>query len=107
MKYRNKDTGVIIESSSKICGDNWEEVVAEKKKDEPKKVEQVEEAQEEVHEEPNVIEEQPKLETPGQPKSFDDITVEQIKQELTAFGVEIPKNAKKQELYDLMMSKGK
>lgn len=106
MKYRNRDTGVIIESSSKIGGDNWEEVVAEKKA-EPKKVEQVEEAQEEVHKELKATEEQPKLETPGQPKSFDDITVEQIKQELTAFGVEIPKNAKKQELYDLMMSQGK
>lgn len=104
MKYRNKDTGVIIESSSKISGGNWEEFVSEKK---AKSVETVEKTQEETQPEPKVNEEQPKDDTSGKTKAIGDITVDQIKQELKAFGVEFPANAKKQELYDLMMSQGK
>lgn len=104
MKYRNKVTGVVIESSNKISGGNWEEFVPEKK---TKSVEQVEKTQEETQPEPKVNEEQPKNDTSGQAKAIGDITVDEIKQELKAFGVEFPANAKKQELYDLLTSQGK
>ena len=104
MKYRNKVTGVVIESSNKISGGNWEEFVPKKK---TKSVEQVEKTQEETQPEPKVNEEQPKDDTSGKTKAIGDIKVDQIKQELKAFGVEFPANAKKQELYDLLTSQGK
>ena len=45
MKYRNKVTGVVIETVTKITGPNWEPVTKAEKK--PAKVEKVEEPIEE------------------------------------------------------------
>lgn len=94
MKYRNVKTGMIIESSSKIAGDNWEEVGVAKNVTTTVKMEETVSQMEIVQKESD---------KPSSGKEFDAITVKEIKQELDAFGIKYDKNAKKQVLFDLMM----
>lgn len=83
MKYINKKTGAILDSPSKIYGGDWVEYT---KKD----------AQEETpHVEKSV--------KPEQVGNESDLTKADIMNELDALGIEYDKNAKKEDLYKLMM----
>lgn len=98
MEYKNTKTGAIIDSPCRISGGDWVLVTNEEPKTE------------------ELIEKVAIVETPTEPKAdkleentvdFDGITIVQIKQELDAFGIKYNPKAKKQELYDLMMTQGK
>ena len=92
-KYVSKKTGAIIETSCVLSGD-W--VLFEPQSNpEVKEVAQIE--VKEVHTDDP-------LENDAQ---FKNINIEQIKQELDAFGVKYDPKAKKKELYDLMLAQGK
>ncbi|HJA90848.1 MAG TPA: hypothetical protein H9948_08680 [Candidatus Jeotgalibaca merdavium] len=113
MRYLNKKTGAVVDSSFVISGGGWvlegetpqvqQEIKAPDQKEEPQVVAQV--APQKVNEEPPV---QEPVKVPANEKgandAYDSITVPQIKQELDAFGIEYDKRANKQVLYDLMMS---
>ncbi|MFM1542049.1 hypothetical protein ABGF49_07365 [Helcococcus ovis] len=90
MKYVNKNTGAIIETSSKLAG-AWVEydpsAPVEEKKDE---------VQEVVH----VEKEESKKDLSSE---YDMVTVADIKKELDAFGIEYTPKMKKKELWDLML----
>lgn len=112
MRYKNTKTGAVIDSSFVISGDDWARVEKPKEPtkqemtkviDEEHQQEQQEEQQEQVEQEQV---EQEAIESKTGDENFDSITVPQIKQELDAFGIEYNPRAKKQELYDLMMSQG-
>lgn len=95
MEYKNVKTGATFSSPCIISGGDW--VLASEK--EPK-IETI------VEEQPEVVEivEEPKAEEQEENTAdFEGITKAQIMQELDAFGIEYNPNAKKQELYDLMM----
>ncbi len=101
MRYKNTETGAVVDSSFVISGGDW--VLVEKTKESIKQ------------ENPQVIDEERQSEQVEQEvkneyetgdATFDSITVPQIKQELDAFGIEYNPRAKKQELYDLMMAQG-
>lgn len=112
MRYLNKKTGAVIDSSFVISGGDW---VLEGET--PQVQQEIEVLDQQVNQQvtpPNNIEEPPKQETvvpqtnaKGANDAYDSITVAQIKQELDAFGIEYDKRANKQVLYDLMMSQGK
>ena len=92
-KYVSKKMGAIIETNCVLSGD-W--VLFEPQSNpEVKKVAQIE--VKEVHTDDP-------LENDAQ---FKNINIEQIKQELDAFGVKYDPKAKKKELYDLMLAQGK
>lgn len=100
MRYLNKKTGAVIDSSFDISGGDW---FLEGKTD-------IEITKESAIVEPPKVEEAPKQEpiatqatAKGANDAYDSITVPQIKQELDAFGIEYDKRANKQVLYDLMM----
>lgn len=98
MEYRNKKTGFVFFSDCKVSGENWELVDNDSKAE-------VEKAEEEVvgEDEESVVDEEIVEEAEG----LSNIKVDEIKQELDAMGIEYNPRAKKQELYDLMMSQGK
>ena len=108
MRYLNKKTGAVIDSSFAISGGDW------MLEGDTPQVQVVDEEQQKVHEiieSPQVENQQQETVTPpvnptGANDAFDSITVAQIKQELDAFGIEYDKRANKQALYDLMMSQG-
>lgn len=92
-KYVSKKMGAIIETNCVLSGD-W--VLFEPQSiPEVKKVAQIE-VKEVRTDDP--------LENDAQ---FKNINIEQIKQELDAFGVKYDPKAKKKELYDLMLAQGK
>ncbi|MGV3085044.1 hypothetical protein [Enterococcus dispar] len=99
MEYRNKKTGIVIDIQSKLSGEDWE-VVENKKtvQQDVKPAEQIENV-----DDIEAISE----ETPTGNTDIDDINRKDIMQELDAMGIEYNSRAKKQELYDLMMSQGK
>lgn len=82
MQYKNKKTGVVIDTPCIINGGDWVPHVEKTKK----VVEEPEETTDNVPEE---------------------ITKAQIMQELDAFGVKYNPRDKKQVLYDLMIAQGK
>lgn len=96
MKYKNTNTGVVIDTPCIVSGGNWllldSKAVVEKGKDI------------EVGKQTNEVVEPTKEQSTT---DFDGITRPQIMQELDAFGIEYDKRANKQTLYDLMMSQGK
>lgn len=106
MEYRNTKTGATFSSPCVVSGGNWvlvskekepvkesEEVVPNKEAEVVENVEEeVEEAVEEEANEDDTLE------------GIDGITVKQIKQELDAFGIKYAPNAKKAELYQLMIN---
>ena len=93
MQYKNKKTGVVIDTPCIINGEDWVPHVEKNKK----VVEEVQKEQEAVVEE---LEE-----------TTDDVPEEikkaQIMQELDAFGIKYNPRDKKQVLYDLMIAQGK
>ena len=123
MRYLNKKTGAVIDSSFSISGGDWvlEGKTPQVQQDVIPSLEQLSHKHD-LHVEitdqqitpPNNIEEPPAKEpvvpqtnAKGANDAYDSITVPQIKQELDAFGIEYDKRANKQVLYDLMMSQGK
>ncbi|MDT2593656.1 hypothetical protein P7D29_01845 [Lactococcus petauri] len=108
MQYKNKKTGVVIDTPCIINGGDWVSHV-----EKTKKVVEVEEVQKEqedtkpVETEPveqEVVVEEPEETTDNVPE---EITKAQIMQELDAFGVKYNPRDKKQVLYDLMIAQGK
>ena len=104
MQYKNKKTGVVIDTPCIINGEDWvphveknKKVVEEVQKEQEAVVEEVQKEQEAVVEE---LEE-----------TTDDVPEEikkaQIMQELDAFGIKYNPRDKKQVLYDLMIAQGK
>ena len=83
MKYINKKTGAILDSPSKIYGGDWVEYTKK-------------EAQKE-----KVLEE--KQVAPEKVEKESDLTKADIMSELDALGIEYDKNAKKEDLFKLMM----
>lgn len=84
-EYINTKTGARISSPDVLYGENWK-VVGE-----------------EVKEEVEKIENQIKEEKDQEEKSSDGITKREIMAELDALGIEYNPNARKDELYKLMM----
>lgn len=107
MEYKNTKTGVTFSSPCVISGGDWVLVEDNKKTEQSKremeKLQKQDPPEDKVRE---VAEKQVEEDKTGDP-AFDSITVPQIKQELDAFGIKYSATAKKQELYDLMMSQGK
>lgn len=91
-KYRNKITGVVIDSPFTISGDPWEQV-GDEVNEQPG-----ENAESPVDDAPTVVEQQVEDDN----DELSGITVAEIKQELDALGIEYSPKAKKQELFDLM-----
>ncbi|EME8143292.1 hypothetical protein I4L49_001489 [Enterococcus faecium] len=107
MRYKNKVTGAVFDSSFPIFGENWAPVENEKKIEQSKKEEKTpQQDPPEVEGESSEGEEKQFEEEKTGDENFDSITIPQIKQELDAFGIEYNPRAKKQELYDLMMAQG-
>ncbi|EOH55941.1 hypothetical protein UA3_01124 [Enterococcus faecium EnGen0263] len=107
MKYKNTKTGVTFSSSCVISGGDWVLVEDNKKTEQSKREMEKQEKQDPLEDKVReVAEKQVEEDKTGDP-AFDSITVPQIKQELDAFGIKYSATAKKQELYDLMMSQGK
>lgn len=114
MEYKNTKTGAIIKSPCIIRGGDWVEVKEEAKKaPNQEQLEQqliTDEKQGEVDQEDAVsdnvsdeVDPDEENQEDNQAPELAEITVKQIKQELDAFGIEYDKNAKKKELYDLMI----
>lgn len=93
MKYRNKETGIVIDSPGPISGPMWEEY-------DPDAPEEVEESEEAPQKEPEAPKEKPA------PKKMDadEITRADIMRELDAFGIKYDKKATKKELLKVMES---
>lgn len=94
MKYRNKETGIVIDSPGPISGPMWEVY-------DPDAPEEVEEVGEEApKKEPEAPKEKPT------PKKADagEITRADIMRELDAFGIKYDKKATKKELLKVMES---
>lgn len=112
MEYQNTKTGFILMTDCKISGANWvridkSEPVGQAPVPAPKVAEKVEQPAE-----TQVSADEPKQEpeTPAVSEDmsgFDGVTRNQIMQELDAQGIKYDPKAKKQVLYDLMMSQGK
>lgn len=106
MRYKNLKTGAVIDSSFAISGGDWINAI-EFKAQQTGVIENPETPITEGITQPdkNVVEEttQEEQNSTGQ----EEITKEQIMQELDAFGIEYNKRDKKQVLYDLMMQHGK
>lgn len=103
MQYKNKKTGVIIDTPCIINGGDWVPHVEKTKK--VVEVEEVQKKQEDTKPvEQEVVVEEPEETTDNVPE---EITKAQIMQELDAFGVKYNPRDKKQVLYDLMIAQGK
>ncbi|MDT2704797.1 hypothetical protein [Enterococcus dispar] len=101
MEYRNKKTGFSFFSKCKISGEEWE--VVENNKTVQQDMNPAE--QTEKNEDTEISTEVPE-DTPTGNTDIDDINRKDIMQELDAMGIQYNSRAKKQELYDLMMSQG-
>ncbi|MHC5375753.1 hypothetical protein ACYSNU_18505 [Enterococcus sp. LJL120] len=97
MKYKNKNTGFIIETPSKLLG-AWVPY-------DPKLAKKSEPVVTPAPEQAPQATETPEENTGN--ADFDNITRAQIMQELDAFNIKYDKRANKQTLYDLMMNHGK
>lgn len=100
MEYRNTKTGATFSSPCVVSGGNW--VLVSKEKEPAKETEEVAEAEVVETLEEEVVEAVEEDDTSLE--GLDGITIKQIKQELDAFGIEYPSNAKKKELYQLMIN---
>lgn len=106
MQYKNKKTGVVIDTPCIINGGDWVPHV-EKNKKVVEEVQKEQEDTETIETEPveqEVVVEEPEETTDDVPE---EITKVQIMQELDAFGVKYNPRDKKQVLYDLMIAQGK
>lgn len=103
MEYRNTKTGATFSSPCVVSGGNW--VLVAKEKEPAKETEEVAEADiVETIEEEVVEAVEEAAEDDIALDGLDGITIKQIKQELDAFGIEYKSNAKKEELYQLMIN---
>lgn len=100
MEYRNTKTGATFSSPCVVSGGNW--VLVSKEKEPAEETEEVAEAEVVETLEEEVVEAVEEDDTSLE--GLDGITIKQIKQELDAFGIEYPSNAKKKELYQLMIN---
>ena len=108
MEYQNTKTGFILPTECTISGENWVRIdESEPGGQAPASAPKVEEVEQPA--------ETPAVETQQEPKApeatedmagFDGVTRNQIMQELDAQGIKYDPKAKKQVLYDLMMSQG-
>lgn len=111
MEYQNTKTGFILMTDCKISGANWvridkPEPVGQAPAPAPKVAEKVEQPAEKPAT-ANDPKQEPETPVVSEDMAgFDGITIKEIKQELDAQGVEYDPKAKKQVLYDLMMSQG-
>lgn len=99
MRYKNKVTGAVFDSSFNISGGDWI-LLGSTKADEQKSVHV-----EVTNEEPTPV--ATVEETEENTVDFDGVTKKEIMQELEAMGIKYDTRTKKQDLYDLMMSQGK
>lgn len=104
MEYRNKKTGFTFFSECKISGGDWEPVAAKGKQENMESEPNPKEPDAAVPNQTDVGDDSP---ASGSGSDMDSVTVKEIKQELDAMGIKYSATAKKQELYDLMMSQGK
>ena len=103
MEYRNTKTGATFSSPCVVSGGNW--VLVSKEKEPAKETEEVAEAEVVETLEEEVVEDvEEAAEDDTALDGLDGITIKQIKQELDAFGIEYKSNAKKDELYQLMIN---
>lgn len=103
MEYRNTKTGATFSSPCVVSGGNW--VLVSKEKEPAKETEEVAEAEVVETLEEEVVEAvEEAAEDDTDLDGLDGITIKQIKQELDAFGIEYKSNAKKEELYQLMIN---
>lgn len=103
MEYRNTKTGATFSSPCVVSGGNW--VLVSKEKEPAKETEEVAEAEVVETLEEEVVEAvEEAAEDDTALDGLDGITIKQIKQELDAFGIEYKSNAKKEELYQLMIN---
>ena len=118
MRYTNLKTGAVIDSSFIISGGDWVRQQEHKEKqtevfedlenkNSEQDINQIDENQQVDTQDLVVENNQEENSTKSSGNVFDDITKEQIIQELKAFGVEHNPRDKKQVLYDLMMQHGK
>lgn len=103
MEYRNTKTGATFSSPCVVSGGNW--VLVTKEKEPVKESEEVVEAEVVETLEEEVVEAvEEAAEDDTALDGLDGIKIKQIKQELDAFGIEYKSNAKKEELYQLMIN---
>ncbi|MDT7017005.1 hypothetical protein [Latilactobacillus curvatus] len=107
MEYQNTKTGFILATECTISGDNWVRI------DEsipggqaPASAPKVEEVEQPVETPAPAVEPAKEPEVSEDMAGFDGVTRNQIMQELDAQGIKYDPKAKKQVLYDLMMSQG-
>lgn len=108
MEYQNTKTGFILATECTISGDNWVRVDqsapgGQASVSAPK----VEEVEQPAETPAPVVEPAKEPEVSEDMTGFDGVTRNQIMQELDAQGIKYDPKAKKQVLYDLMMSQGK
>ena len=110
MEYQNTKTGFILATECTISGKNWVRIdKSEPGGQAPASAPKVEEVEQPAEIPAPVVEHQQEPKAPEATEDmagFDGITIREIKQELDAQGVEYDPKAKKQVLYDLMMSQG-
>lgn len=101
MRYKNKETGVVINTPCVVRGGNWIPLDDVERKEHEKIVDDSS-VMELEHEEVEPVEV-----TEDSSPDLEGVTKNEIMQELDSMGVEYDARSKKQVLYDLMMSKGK
>ena len=104
MKYKNKKTGGVIETPFVVSGGDW--VPFNQNTEKKLEIKQVQENEETNHQE-GVTEQTPIVEEKTDNPAIDEVSKDDIMQELDAFGVKYNPRDKKQVLYDLMMAQGK
>ncbi|MDT3393476.1 MAG: hypothetical protein LIR10_02740 [Bacillota bacterium] len=107
MEYQNTKTGFILATECTISGDNWVRIdKSEPGGQVPASAPKVEEVEQPVETPAPAVEPAKEPEVSEDMAGFDGVTRNQIMQELDAQGIKYDPKAKKQVLYDLMMSQG-
>lgn len=110
MEYKNTKTGFILMTDCKISGTNWVRIdKAERVGQAPAPAPEVEVVEQPAETPAPAVEHQQEPKVPEVSEDmagFDGVTRNQIMQELDAQGIKYDPKAKKQVLYDLMMSQG-
>ena len=107
MEYRNKKTGFTFFSNCKIGGADWEIVTDEKEKEGESGQKEKQEEGQQTNPSKEVPENDGEDDKSTGDGDIDTLNKNDIIQELEAMGIKHNPRAKKQELYDLMMSQGK
>lgn len=91
MRLKNKKTGTVIDSPFNIVGGDWIKETVEQNDIVEDSIQDVDKVDEPIADPEDELSE------------MEDVTKKEIMQELDAFGIKYDANAKKQELYDLLM----